>query len=361
MGGVDVWFESSDLSLGESGEAVASAFLIPALAAGRRLELTTPVCPVWNANMPALLNLVGRWWDYSPMLPSCDTRAVASAPVVARPSALCFSGGVDSFFSLLRGPQPEYLVAVHGFDVPLAETERMAAVQASVGAVAAGFGTRAAIVRTNLRTHPAFGAAPWERTHGGGLAAIGHLLGDEIGTLVISSSCAYSNSVPWGSHWLLDPLWASERLAVVHFGATHRRGAKLREISGEPIVQNHLRVCWENRALALNCSRCEKCVRTEVILAGCGQLDRFTVFGPAATLADRVDAIERIPSATLRDPYEEALRAGLDRKTDRAVRLLLKRTRRSALAERYGAPVRRVRALLRGALAEARTPNEAGP
>src|SRR5690606_28954999 len=93
----------------------------------------------------------------------------------------------------------------------------------------------------------------------------------------------------------------------------------------------HLRVCWENANADVNCSRCEKCIRTELILAACGKHDRFTVFQPAATLARRVDDIAKIPDAPLLIPYRSALELGLDPAVARAVRALLRRSHRAHL------------------------------
>ncbi len=129
------------------------------------------------------------------------------------------------------------------------------------------------------------------------MAAGGHLLVEHAGRLLMSSSFPYAYDQPWGSHWDLDHLWSSERLQVEHVGAEHWRTAKLRAIADEPLVQRYLRVCHENRSPTwLNCSECEKCVRTQLTLAGCGRLAAFAVFNQERDLAERVDALPSLAS-----------------------------------------------------------------
>jgi hypothetical protein len=358
--GAGIWLASRDIRLRGNGESMASALLIPAVAAGTPFEVEAPVCPTWYANLPEVFERLRAWWGYTPVWPVCHTGPRISPPDGRRLTALCFSGGVDSFFSLLRGPRPpDVLVAVHGFDIPLADQVRMDAFARSLRGVAEAVGARAAVVRTNLREHPRFARTSWERTHGGALAAVGHALSAEVGTLLISASYAYHDSHPWGTHFELDHLWGSSSLTIEHVGATHMRTEKLREIAGEAVVRDHLRVCWENLAPDLNCSRCEKCVRTQLVLQTCGQLERYSVFRHDLPLADRVDRIETLRIPSLAIVYGKLLELGLPRDTDRAVRRLLRRTRAAALRARGTDALRRVNRVVARVLRRASEPEGA--
>lgn len=338
--GAVVWFESSDAPLTPVAEAWGSAFLIPALARGARLALPARADPAWLANIGRLLPVLQQWWAY-PMVPPLGDPGPASSPdpVMESRAALCFSGGVDSFHSLLRGGAPvDALLFVHGFDVPLDDTARSVAAESSFREVARARGARALLVRTNLREHPVFRAASWEHAHGGALAAVGHLLAGEIGRLLISSSYPYVNDLPWGSHWRTDPLWSSGRLAVAHLGAGLWRDEKVRAIASEPVVRQHLRVCWENAARTGNCSRCDKCVMTMLMLEACGALAGSATFERHAPLDRLVDGIRR--TAWVKH-YERLLAGGLDRDTARAVRRLLGRSGRPTTLGRLRAGLRR--------------------
>jgi hypothetical protein len=242
---------------------------------------------------------------------------------------------VDSFYSLLAaGRTVDALIFVHGFDVKPDDAERAAAIEEHVNSVARQVGIRSVVIRTNLRTHPSFRLCPWIRTYGGALAAVGHLLSAEWGTLLVSSSYSYSDPRPSGSHWELDPLWSGAGLVVDHVGAESSRTDKLAALKDHPLVQRYLRVCWENRSSRLNCSRCEKCIRNEVVLAALGALESFQVFDDPRTLAERIDGLECVKNEGLFKRYEVSLEMGLPYHVDAAVRRLLARSRRARMRRR---------------------------
>ena len=346
VGDADVWFESSDVALRPAMEAFVAPFLLPSVAQGRRLTTATAVAADFAAGFAGVLDIAARWWNYPQLLPQVDTYAVDSAPQRGWRNALCFSGGVDSFHTLLASNRPvDDLVFLHGFDVPLHDTARADACEREMREIARLTGTRAVVVRTNLRAHPAFRAAPWERTHGGALAAVGHVLPSDVGRLFISASYPRARWRPWGSHWELDPFWSGAGLAIEHIGAEVDRVAKLRALRDAPLARKYLRVCWENLSPQLNCSRCEKCIRTQVVLAALGVLDRFATFEPAGTLSSRIDAVARIRDPLIFQRYEDALALGMPPAVAAAVRRLLARSRRAVWYDR----IRHARALAAGA------------
>ncbi|OHB64584.1 MAG: hypothetical protein A2Y77_12860 [Planctomycetes bacterium RBG_13_62_9] len=335
MDGRPLWFESADVPLRPAPEAFGSAMLPAAVERKADLVLGQPVDPRWHTGVMALQDVWNAWWKYRKV----SVRSSAGQDgdgTRASGVALCFSGGVDSFFSLLRGGFVfDYLVFVHGYDMPLADVRRAAAMERSLRAVAAAVGARGIVVRTNLREHPTFAVTEWLRSHGGALAAVGHLLTDTVGTLVISSSYPYCYDHPWGTHWTTDPLWSSSRLEVVHYGAEHWRTEKLHMIVGEDLVRRHLRVCYKNLSPEGNCGRCEKCVRTMLILAEVGQLEGFPALGGSAGL---IEGIKRVWALRpdLMPVYESLMRNSQDPQVVAALQALIARTRsRSLRLARY--------------------------
>jgi hypothetical protein len=243
-------------------------------------------------------------------------------------SVLFFSGGADSFHTLLRGRERiDRLLLIQGFDYDLDDDRRHAVAERTLREVAAELGKQSSVMRTNLRSHPYFDHVPWENTHGGVLAALSHSLGESVEQVVISASISYAYGRPWGSHWTLDPLWSSSRRNVVSVGQHFRKPHKLRAISGEPLVHRHLRVCWENRAPEGNCNACYKCLFARLILSECGQLQNVSTLEGVDTLAAAIDALPR-GKQRMRS-YEDLLRGGrLEPDVARAVRDLIERTRR---------------------------------
>ena len=173
-------------------------------------------------------------------------RLTARRPASRRRTALTFSGGVDSFHAVLKsGIDVDLLVTVHGFDIGLDDSDRMAAWERSFREIAAELGIPAGVVRTNVRDHPTAQLASWPRAHGGALAGLGHALAG-VDRLAVASSYPRRLASPWGSHWRIDPLWSSDRLEVLHVGDEWWRAEKLAQVADHPLVHRHLRVCWEH-------------------------------------------------------------------------------------------------------------------
>ena len=333
IAGAPVWLEA-DAEIDLPMDAIVSAFFIPALRHGAPLLLDGALSERLRSQLPYVADIVREWWGWQGALPVEPVGTPAPSGGLLSPalrrSALLFSGGVDSFFSLLRGPlAPDALVFVGGFDVSLEDVARCDAAHDLVRRVADTVGVRTIRVTTNVRTHPLFASLSWEQTHGGALAAIGHALRGEISHAMISSTPSFREiATHWGSHVRLDTLWSSEQLGVWHVGATHRRSEKLVAIAGEPLVREHLRVCWEHRGTGLNCGVCEKCLRTQLLLLEREQLHHFRTFD--LSVADLTAAVEALPfvynPVTLELSYRTLDAARLPRVVADAVQALIRRS-----------------------------------
>ena len=321
--GHEVYFESRDIQLLPSAEAWGSALLIPANQAGRPLVLEGAVDATWLENMRRLQEVIEPWWNHPPR----EVRASCVPPASpAAATGLCFSGGVDSFYSLLRRePRVDCLVSVVGYDMTVHDAPRVAAFERTLAAVAEAVGVASVLIRTNLREHPLVAATSWERAFGGALAAVGYFGASTLGRLVIPSSFPAHYSLPYGTHPRIDPLWSSSRLEVEEHGGAHWRFDKLRAVADEPLVQEHLRVCWENRAAHGNCSRCEKCLRTLLTLEAIGRRPAFACFDRTTPFGELV--ADYVPEGGVLAPaYEVELGRGLPPDVARAVRELGART-----------------------------------
>ncbi len=321
--GHQVWFETSDAELLPSGEALGTAFLIPAMHIGRTLRIDASVDEHWTRNITNLIDIVADWWHIA---------ACAPAPFQSahRPTAdgmgLLFTGGVDSFFSLLEGGvNIDTLVHVQGFDIPLSDSARLASAESDVREVASTLGIDCIVVRSNLRTHPTFQEVSWERTHGGALISVGHLLRGLLDEIILSSSAHRSATRAWGSDWRIDQLWSSGGLTVKHAGEDWWRHQKLERIAHHPLVRDHLRVCWQHLTDAPNCSKCDKCLRTMITLRKVGALEDSACFdnGP---IAERIERLPVAYGAANRREYMLMIEDGLDQEIARAVSDLLTRS-----------------------------------
>jgi hypothetical protein len=326
INGSELWFESPNSELRPSAEAFASTMLLPALYTGADIVVEAPLSPTWVSNARRYLEIFGGWLK----LPTVDIRSPLREPgVIARgeKTAICFSGGLDSFFTLLRGPfDNAALLMIHGFDIDLDDKDLWEDVEKNLLEVSSAVGAEAIVIKTNIRKNPVFLNPPWEYAQGGALGAIGYVV-DCVNRLVISSSYHYGQDHPWGSHWDTDPLLSSEVLEVVHWGAAYTRPDKLSAVLDEPLVKKHLRVCWENRDKMYNCSKCEKCIRTMLTIEALDKLDEYEVFKPEQPLAKVVDEMPFISNPAI-DLYDDILDACPDFALSGKIRELIKRSRR---------------------------------
>jgi hypothetical protein len=333
VGGEPLWFESSESDLNLSPEGFGSALLVPAMSQGRDLIFEDPLCPVWLENTRKLMEYFSHWWGWRPIrIESRSSTGPVSSGGHPAKRALCFPGGIDSFHSLLTCPDMIHtLVMVHGYDIRLDDADGARFSFEHVRQVAEKTGRDAVLIRTNYREHPVAGRK-YPYAYGGALAGIGHLL-NKTDELIISSGMRYDEEDLDGSQWQTDPLWSSQKMRVVHYGADLSRDEKIRSIAGYPLVQDHLRVCQENwkgrfriSARYLNCGRCLKCVQTLLAFGQTGGTDGLATFENTTDLHLHLANVQQ-SKEYLFETYAEILRKGLDEKTEMALRALIRRSK----------------------------------
>jgi hypothetical protein len=310
LDGAPVWFASRDVGLAASPEAATCLVAYPCLATGRPLRFGgQQPGEHFLASVRGATGLMAGWWGLAPLEtmaePGCPPPP-AAAPR-ARGTALFFSGGLDSYYSLFHFPGIDTLVFISGYDARLTNHAAADRMTAEFRALASRRGQRLVTVATNLRDHPLLGAQRWPRYCGTPQAVVAHLLAREASTFVVSSSHHVSNTMGWGSHPDLDWRWGSDRVTIEHFGATCWRGDKLLALAGQAMVHENLRVCYPAPAEGRNCGRCEKCVRTRLLY-------HVALPGlPCAALPDDValdsalDAMSHINEPWLTESYRWAL------------------------------------------------------
>lgn len=206
-----------------------------------------------------------------------------------------FSGGVDSCFSVLRHTALSSLVPkrplgaalmMQGFDIPLEDTDVFARAAERAKWMTDDGGLRLFTGATNVRTLP----GRWDDTFGTAVAAALSFFQPAYAFGLIPSFQEWTHAhFDHGSNPLMDPLLSSTSFSVVHDGASYGRIDKLRHLAVWPGALRHLRVCWEGDRLDANCCRCEKCLRTMLMLRLCG-IDRAEAFPLPVT----TEALDRL-------------------------------------------------------------------
>ncbi len=313
-------------------EVTAPVGLIPAMARGVPLVVEGWASDSVRSGVEVAQRALAAWCPQLSRVPvraDADRSDLGVAGDRSAGAAAFFSGGVDSFDTLLANrDQLTHLIFVHGFDLDLSETGLRERASLAARAVAGRFGLRLLEVRTDLRRllEPEL---TWPMSHGVALAAVALAAQAEVGRVLIPASYSHASMFPWGSHPLLDPLWSTEGLEIVHDGFERERNEKIARIASDETALAYLRVCWENRGGAYNCGRCEKCVRTMIGLAAAGALERCSTFPGELTAARvrRLEIVDDMQAAFARQNLESLEAGGHRPEITAALRTSLRRSR----------------------------------
>ncbi len=266
------------LALNDSGYPLA---LITSMIRKRQVEYTQPCSRTLLENGRVIAGQLQEWFPHfvAPQLLGHTVREPAPKSTARRVGAF-FTGGVDSFYTFLENKDEiTDLVYVHGFDIKLENTALREKVSREIREIAEHFGKNLVEVESNLKQALTRSLHfHWRYSHGIALAVVLHALSGCLDKIFVASSHTYPDISKWGSHPLIDPLWSSEDIEVVHHGYHTERLDKVRAIAEHPYATKRLRVCFENRGNKYNCGDCEKCLRTltAMRIAGCiDQADSF--------------------------------------------------------------------------------------
>jgi len=270
--------------------------LIPlAVTIGEPLQLYNPIDAKLLENIKKLMQIWKGWYPNLHIIP-------IEAPVINfagkrehKKTAVFFSGGVDSFFTVLRHNNIDSksdihiddLICIWGLDIPLANPDAFSRMQKSLGKVAGKIGVELMPIVTNIRENR-LESSGWGRLYfGSALASAALVLENRYDRVLIASGGEGFALPSWGSHPITDPLYSTEKVQVIYDSLEYTRLGKIRFIGNFRVAQKYLRVCWQGRS-DKNCCACPKCYRTMTTLSALGMLDKFITF--RADLFDTVKA-----------------------------------------------------------------------
>lgn len=310
-----VYFSSPDAPLSFRPELEFVTSILPCMKKGRAYGAPEPLDPRLLAGFEQMQDLYLAW---VPGLTRLPAKAFEAAEPRDRSNtgrvAAFFSGGVDSFYTLMkRREEITDLIFVHGFDIRLDDEKLYRETLAMIEKIARETGKTLIRLETNIRT-VMDSYIGWDYGHGPSLAATAYLLSEQFDKIYIPSSQDYTHLFAFGSHPLLDPLWSLSDLDIVNDGAEARRIRKVEAIARHQIVLDTLRVCWMNPDSAYNCCRCEKCHRTMIALKVAGALDKCRTF-PEPLRNENIRALKIVATNTrsfMTESMREAEKRGLD-------------------------------------------------
>lgn len=283
----------SDTPVLPAAEAALAASLLPAMSLGGGLSLEAPISARILRNQREFQAIQSLWSSRWPNEPHPLREIEVSAPSRVAPGpeqggrvATFFSGGVDSWATILGNPEVTDLIFVRGLDlVPGWPQHRDLAdeVESRLRAAAPKLGLPLHVVTTDVRTF-SDPLLRWESFCPSVEAAIALFFEPLFERVVIANDSQYEKQAQVGASWQVDHLWSSEGLTVEDWGGRFGRVERLRRIADHPLVQETLRVCWMNPDGAYNCGRCGKCLATMIGLEAIGARGKIRTFPPELDL-----------------------------------------------------------------------------
>lgn len=264
-----LWFRlPGEMGPASPGDAFLLAGLIPAMTEGGRFELSDDfrVSPKLHAALPKLQDILVAWstgLQHVDVVARVGIREPGESHCPPEGVASTFSGGVDSLYTMLRHKERiTHLIHIDGFEFAAGAPE-FAAVSSDLEKLAGRHEKQLLTVATNAVLLAREMKIGRDLYYGSCLASVAHLLGFK--EVFIPSSHDYRDLQPSSSNPLIDLIWVSEHVSLLHDGCEASRYEKVAYlVEHHPETLRKLKVCWYRHDV--NCCRCNKCLRTMVAL-----------------------------------------------------------------------------------------------
>jgi hypothetical protein len=295
----DYWFEAPEEfaeALSHSGNPWLACLLPLAVTLRQPLRLRLPIDPLLSQNAARLMR---TWTGWYPRLRVVPIEADIEAPdAQTQPeTAAFFSGGVDSFYTVLRNreasdraraPRIQRLLCVRGFDIDLENIAEYERLRSRLASAARDLDLELVEIATNLRD-VRFRQTEWGRlSHGSVLASLALALERRFEAVYIAATYTGGTPIrPWGSHPQTDPLFSTSRTRIIHDGDGIARMEKTEYVGRCEAALRSLHVCPRRRS-SENCGDCRKCFLVMLTMELAGALSRCSTFPSATTNLDRV-------------------------------------------------------------------------
>lgn len=314
----DIWFRAARGPLSAAPDAFLAAALLPAMKLGADIHVDQPVAAQLLWHVDHMQSLVCAWWKgYQRVQVQATPRQITTLNP-QRGSGCFFSGGVDSFHTVLtRTDEITDLIFVHGLDMALEDTALRARVVRPIKQAAAELGKPLIEMETNVRAllDP---FTDWAgESDGAAMASIVHVLSPQLQRVYLSGGRAYDRKIgTGGANPLLLQLWTTPEVEIGKAGGDYSRYQKIAYLAQNDIAMRYLRVCWEHLNDDYNCGQCPKCLSTMANLQMAGALERCRTFTRPLDLA----LMRQTPiGPSDRRHYEELLAVAEAQKADPAL------------------------------------------
>jgi hypothetical protein len=279
---------------GEAGEVTPPAdsglalTLVPAMREGGTLRVDGDVSPRVLRMQREFQGIQQAWshqWStgeapLKEVLVEAGARSVPVGKGNGRVAAF-FSGGVDSWATVLAEPEITDLIFVKGVDILPTLSPRHVGlgerVEQLLREMAGELGKPLHVVELKIREF-ADPLIDWGVFYNSGLCAIALFFESLFDRVLIPTDSDHATQQPLGASRMIDGLWATEALEIVDHGGQLGRFDRTRLLADSQLAQQSLRVCYMNYDRMYNCGRCPKCNLTMLSLEALGARERFPTF-----------------------------------------------------------------------------------
>jgi hypothetical protein len=299
----DIYVQSPSLVEQPGLEAAIPLALLPAMKLRQPIHAEGALSTTFVEGVRRVIDYyVSNFEEFSTVNISADSYYQATQKTSQRKASF-FSGGVDSFFTLFKArDELTDIITIRGFDMSLSDNDRWQKTSSTAKIITEELNLQLHEVESNFGLIiKEFGL--WvEHGHGMALACIARSFASLFSEIRIPGTHDITHHVPWGSSVITDPQYSDEQLSIIHDACPAKRTDKIIYLSKEPLALNYLRVCpGKKNDGHYNCCRCEKCLRTMVVLYAIGALDNASAF--PLQLTPKLVAGAIVPTADVGQMY----------------------------------------------------------
>ena len=230
---------------------------------------------------------------------SCDSIAGAPSNVTHDKAVIAFSGGVDSTYALAvnmdeasplldRHGRADIGLAVFvlGFDYKLTDTKGYNALFKNNEIICGRYDVPLMEVRTNYRDVLTPRGLDWDYFHTLATSAVLHQMSGHFRHGVLAADQTYPDDMfimPSAANSSSNQMLKSDIFCLRTHGIDTLRGQKVKFLA-DCNLADLVNVCWKGPRTGTNCGKCEKCIRTMLMMESYA-IDPTVAFGSRLTVA----------------------------------------------------------------------------
>jgi hypothetical protein len=226
------------------GNSLLATCILPAMRFGEDLLIEEKVSKKLLNGVEKLMQIIKKWKpDYK--IIKIEHFGYEDNKSDGKETGMFFSGGVDSFYTLLKNENSpardadkiKYLLFVKGLDIHGKNENIYEEALSRIRKVSEAYKKTLLPAETNVRDMTK-GIIDWDTYHSSAMASVALGLETLFREIYIAGSYSYKYLMPWGTHPLTDPLWSTESTVFVHDGC---EASRVEKFCGR----------WENHRLRL--------------------------------------------------------------------------------------------------------------